>query len=185
VFAAVTLLAGVDLGWIGMLNSSSRIVNWLSLPTAVGELLHGLVSIFVDLSKDYFVTVTRILGMAVLIVILVRQWWLARDGGPDAVRRAAIALFALAILSPTTLPWYLTWGLVLAAGLRWRPGHLAIVAGGSAFLVVTYSPDGETMLYAWPFMAVAIALSVLAGISLVRPDPLRLSWTHDPQNERP
>jgi alpha-1,6-mannosyltransferase len=90
------------------------------------------------------------------------------------MRRAGIALFAVAILSPTTLPWYLTWGLVITAGLTWQRRHLAVVAGMAAFLVVTYSPAGETMLYNWPFMAVAIALSVLAGVSLVRPDPLRL-----------
>ena len=115
VFAACTLIAGVDLGWVGMLNSSSRIVNWLSLPTAVGEILHWLVALVVDVPKDYFTTATRLIGMLTLAAVLVRQWWLARDGGPDAVRRAAIALFAVAILSPTTLPWYLTWGMALAA----------------------------------------------------------------------
>ena len=41
VFAAVTLLAGVNLGWVTMINASSRLVNWLSPPTAAGELLHG------------------------------------------------------------------------------------------------------------------------------------------------
>jgi alpha-1,6-mannosyltransferase len=174
VFAVLTLVAGVDLGWVGMLNSSSRIVNWLSLPTAAGEVIHSLVGIFVDLNKDYFVTVTRILGMLLLVFVVFRQWWLARDGGPDAVRRAGIALFAVAILSPTTLPWYLTWGLVLTAGLPWQRRHLAVIAGIAAFMVVTYSPDGETMLYNWPFMALAIALSIVAAVSVLRPDPLRL-----------
>jgi alpha-1,6-mannosyltransferase len=175
VFAAITLLARVDLGWLGMLNSSSRLVNWLSLPTAAGEIVHGLTSIVVDVGRDWFVTVTRIIGMLVLVAILARQWWLARDGGPDAVRRAAVALFAVAILSPTTLPWYLTWGLVLAAGLPWQRWHLAVMVSIAAFTIVAYSPDGETMLYVWPLMAGAIALSVLAGVSLMRPDPLGLS----------
>jgi alpha-1,6-mannosyltransferase len=174
VFGAATLIAGVDLGWVGMLNSSARIVNWLSLPTAAGELVHWFVGFFADISKDYFVTATRLLGMLALAAVLARQWWLARDGGPDAVRRAAIALFAVAILSPTTLPWYLTWGLALAAGLPWQRRHLAVVVGIAAFLVVTYTPDGETMLYEWGFMAVAIGLSTLAGLSLLRPDPLAI-----------
>ncbi|HEV2780244.1 MAG TPA: polyprenol phosphomannose-dependent alpha 1,6 mannosyltransferase MptB [Actinophytocola sp.] len=180
VFAVVTVLARVDLGWISMLSASSRIVNWLSLSTAVGELLHALTAIVADVSRYDFVAVTRLLGMAALAAILVRQWWLARDGGPDAVRRAAIALLAVAVLSPSTLPWYLTWSLVLAAGLAWRRGHLAIMVAVAAFLVVPYSPDGETLLYVWPFMAVAIALSVLAGVSLVRPDPLGLGGRQRP-----
>jgi alpha-1,6-mannosyltransferase len=175
VFGVLTLAARVDLGWVGTLNASSRIVNWLSLPTAAGEVVHSFVGIFADVGKDGFVTVTRAIGMLALIVILVRLWWLARDGGPDAVRRAGIALLAVAILSPTTLPWYLTWGLVLTACVTWKRWQLAIVAGLAAFLVVTYSPDGETMLYQWDFMAIAVAMSALAGVALVRPDPLGLS----------
>ncbi|MFL6119099.1 polyprenol phosphomannose-dependent alpha 1,6 mannosyltransferase MptB [Actinophytocola sp.] len=168
VFAALTLLAGVDLGWLSMVNASSRLVNWLSPPTALGEIVHGLAAIFVDSSRDPFVTVTRILGEVVLAVLLVRQWWLARDGGTDAVRRAAVALFLVAVLSPTMLPWYLTWGLAIGAALPWRPRRLAVAAGVSVFMVAPYSPSGEQLLYEWPLMFVAIALSAFAGYALVR-----------------
>lgn len=168
VFAALTLLAGVDLGWLTTVNASSRLVNWLSPPTALGELVHGLASIFVDSSRDPFVTVTRILGQAVLVVLLVRQWWLARDGGTDAVRRAAIALFLVAVLSPTMLPWYLTWGLAIGAALPWRPRWLAVAAGVSVFMVAPYSAAGEQLLYEWPLMIAAVALSAWAGYWLVR-----------------
>jgi len=118
-----------------------------------------------------FVATTRILGTVLLVVLVLRQWWLARDGGPDAVRRAAIALFLVAVLSPTMLPWYLTWGLALGAALPWRPRQLAVAVGVSAFMVAPYSADGETMLYVWPLMFVALALSALAGYALLRPDP--------------
>ncbi|TDV43649.1 polyprenol phosphomannose-dependent alpha 1,6 mannosyltransferase MptB [Actinophytocola oryzae] len=169
VFAVLTLAAGVDLGWLSMLNASSRLVNWLSPPTALGEVIHGLVGIFVDSSRDPFVTVTRILGEVVLVVLVVRQWWSARDGGPDAVRRAAVALLLVAVLSPTMLPWYLTWGLALGAALPWGRRWLAVAAGGSVFMVAPYSAAGEQLLYEWPLMFVAVALSALAGYALVRP----------------
>ena len=168
VFGVLTLLAGVDLGWVTMVNASSRLVNWLSPPTALGELVHGLAGIFVDSSRDPFVTVTRIIGQVVLVVLLARQWWLARDGGTDAVRRAAIALFLLAVLSPTLLPWYLTWGLAIGAALPWQPRWLAVAAGVSVFMVAPYSPSGEQLLYEWPLMFLAVALSALAGYALVR-----------------
>lgn len=174
VFAASSLLAWVDLGWITSVNASSRLVNWLSPPTAAGELIHALVDVVVEVPKGPFITVTRIIGMAILVVYAVWQWWQARAGGPDAVRRAALVLFAVAVLSATMLPWYLTWSLCLAAALPWRPRQLAIMVGVSAFMVAPYSPDGETMLYVWPLMFAAAALSVLAAVSLVRPDPLRL-----------
>jgi alpha-1,6-mannosyltransferase len=168
VFAALTVVAGVDLGWLSMVNASSRLVNWLSPPTALGELVHGVAGIFVDSSRDPFVTVTRIIGEVVLVVLLARQWWLARDGGTDAVRRAAIALFLVAVLSPTMLPWYLTWGLAIGAALPWRSWWLAVAAGVSVFMVAPYSASGEQLLYEWPLMFLAIALSALAGYTLVR-----------------
>jgi alpha-1,6-mannosyltransferase len=175
VFAVVTVAAGVDLGWVTMVNASSRLVNWLSVPTAAGEVLHGVVGGWFGLPRDPFVTVTRALGTVLLVYVLVRQWWLARDGGVDAVRRAAVALFAVAVLSPTMLPWYLTWGLCLAAAWAWKPRQLAVAVGISAFMVAPYSPDGEQLLYVWGLMIAAVALSALAAVSLVRPDPLRLS----------
>jgi alpha-1,6-mannosyltransferase len=131
--------------------------------------VHGVVGVFVDVSRDPFVTVTRLLGLAVLVVLVVRQWWLARDGGADAVRRAAIALLLVALLSATLLPWYLTWALALGAALPWRPRWLAVAAGVSVFMVAPYSAAGEQLLYEWPLMAAAVALSAWAGHALVRP----------------
>jgi alpha-1,6-mannosyltransferase len=173
-FAACTFIAGVDLGWIMALDAPGKIVNWLSVPTAVGQILHGLIGIFVTIPEVWVVSVTRVIGGVLIVVILVRQWWLARDGGPDAVRRAAIALFAVAMLSPATLPWYLAAPLVLAAGLAFSRRQLAMMVSFAVFLVLTYSPSGHDLLYDWLFMAGAIAVSVLAGLALLRPDPLRL-----------
>jgi alpha-1,6-mannosyltransferase len=176
VFTAVTLLAGVNLGWIPALQAPSAIVNWLSLPTGAGELVHGLVNIFVDVDKMPFVTVTRGIGIVLFLVIAVRQWWLAREGGPDAVRRAAIVLFAVAVLSPAILPWYLTWALVLAAGLPWRRTALVAMVGAAVWLVLVAYPTGETALYDWLYLLGAAGVSVLAAVSLVRPDPLGLKF---------
>lgn len=179
-FAALTVIAGVDLGWVMMLGSSSRIVNWLSIPTGIGELVHTLIGIFVDVNKSWVVNIVRALGGAMLLAFLVRQWWLARGGGPDAVRRAGIALLAVAILSPATLPWYLTWGFVIVAAAAWQRRHLAFLVAVAVFLVLTYSPAGEDQLYNVPYLIGAIAVCVLAGVSLVRPDPLRLSTKDEP-----
>jgi alpha-1,6-mannosyltransferase len=173
-FAAITLIAGVDLGWIYALDAPGMIVNWLSIPTAVGQIVHFVAGIFVSAPEVYFVNTVRAIAGLVMLIFLARQWWLARDGGAEAVRRATIALFAVAVLSPATLPWYLTWGFVLAAGLKWDRRQLAVVVGFAVFLVLTYSPSGHDLLYNWLFMAGAIGVSVLAGVSLLRPDPLRL-----------
>jgi alpha-1,6-mannosyltransferase len=176
VLAATSLAAGVDIGWVREINASGKLVNWLSIPTALGEILHQVLGIVVNVPADWLVTITRIIGQTVLLLIIVRLWWKARERGPaDAVRLAAISLFCVTMLSPALLPWYLTWGLVLAVGLPWKPRQLAVFVTISAFMVAPYSPDGEQLLYNWAWIFLAVAASVLAAVSLVRPDPLHWS----------
>ncbi|WP_460398897.1 polyprenol phosphomannose-dependent alpha 1,6 mannosyltransferase MptB [Actinophytocola sediminis] len=176
-FAAATIASGVNLGWIAALDAPTAIVNWLSLPTGAGELVHSFIGLVIDLPKVYFVNTMRVLGALLMVVILVKQWWRARDGGPDAVKRAAFALLLVAILSPATLPWYLTWGFMLAAALPWKRRQLAVQVSLAVFLVLTYTPAGDDLLYDWLFILCAAGVSVLAGVSLLRHDPLNLFTT--------
>ncbi|MBB5923769.1 alpha-1,6-mannosyltransferase [Actinoalloteichus hoggarensis] len=175
VFTACTLVAGVDLGWISALQTSSLIVNWLSVPTAVAQIAHLVTGWFVSASLPGFLTVTRMLGFAAFAAVALWQWWKARRGGPEAVYHATITLFALALLSPATLPWYFSWPLALAAALKW-PGSATVAAVcGSVWLLLVTFPSGDTALYSWFYLLGALGVSVLAAVSLVRPDPLRLS----------
>ncbi|MDQ3601073.1 MAG: polyprenol phosphomannose-dependent alpha 1,6 mannosyltransferase MptB [Actinomycetota bacterium] len=181
VFAAITLVSGVGLGWIPALDAPSEtIYNWMSLPTGAGQLAHGLTGLFVDVEAGPFVEVTRLLGSGLLLALLARQWWRARDGGPDAVRQAAYILLAAAVLAPATLPWYLTWGLVLGACFAWTPRALALVVAASTWLVLSSYPTGESALGSWPYMLGTVAVSALAAVSLLRPDPLRVRARREP-----
>ncbi|MFC4943466.1 polyprenol phosphomannose-dependent alpha 1,6 mannosyltransferase MptB [Pseudonocardia sp. GCM10023141] len=175
VFAACTLAAGVNLGWLPALSAPAMIVNWMSIPTGIGELLHAIVSIFVTVDKTWFVVVTRILGGIVLIVGIARLWWASRDGGPDAIRRAGIVLLAVAVLSPATLPWYLSWGMALLAAVAWTPRALQYAVFVSLMLVIVYQSNGEDALYNLPYLLSCGLIAALAAVSLVRPDPLRLA----------
>lgn len=174
VFGATMLLGKVGMGWIPALSAPALIVNYISAPTGLGQAVHAVVSLFGDVDSSRFVHDGRVAGAAALVGILAKQWWRAREGGPDAVRRAAIALLATALLSPTTLPWYLTWSLALAAALPWESRTLSYVAGASVVLVLVYYPDGEQAMYNWVLMAIATGAAVLAAISLRRFDPLNL-----------
>ncbi len=174
VFTVITLISGVGLGWIPALSAPSAIVNWMSLPTGVGQLVHGVVWLFADVDRGPFIAVFRLLGLALLAVIMLRQWWLARDGGTEAVRRISIALVWVALLSPATLPWYLTWALVLAAGFAWTSGKLALVVAASTWLVLASYPTGEMALYSPLYLAGTALASALAATALRRPDPLRI-----------
>ena len=175
VFGAITLAARVDLGWLPALNAPSLIVNWMSIPTGVGEFVHWVLEFPFNLPKQPFINVARIIGVAGLLWIAVRQWWAARDGGPDAVRRAGIVLLAVAVLSPATLPWYVSWGMALLAAAAWTPKALSWLVFFSLMLVIFYYPNGEDALYNWPYLAACAALAALAAASLRRVDPLGLT----------
>ncbi len=174
VFTGLTLLAGVGLGWIPALDAPSLIVNWMSLPTGAGQLAHFVSSPLHDMSYQPFIDVVRLFGAGLFLAILAWQWWLARDGGTDAVRRAAIVLLCSAVLAPATLPWYLTWGLVLGAAIAWRPRPLAMVVAASTWLVLCTYPTGESGLTSWPYLIGTLAVSLVAAASLLHRDPLRL-----------
>ena len=175
VFAATTLVSGLDLGWIPALSSSSTIVNWLSLPSAVGDFAHTVVDSFVRVEPGWFMTIARGLGALLLVYIAWRQWWAAQDGGPDAVRRAAITMLAVALLSPATLPWYFSWPLVMAAAFHWSGTALKAGAFFSVWMLLVTYPNGDTALYSWGYLACTALVSALACASLTRPDPLKLS----------
>jgi len=173
---ACSVLAGVGLGWIPALSTTSSVIEWLSLPTAAGQLAHTVASLFGGMDPQAFLSVARLIGWLVLIALVARQWWLARDGVPAAtVRRAAVALLVVTLFSPATLPWYFSWPLVLAAGLAWSGRGLVLGVFASVWIVLVTFPDGTTGLYDWAYLATAMLAAALAAVALVRPDPLRLT----------
>jgi alpha-1,6-mannosyltransferase len=179
-FAVCTVVAGVNLGWIPALRSSSMIINWLSLPSAVGDFVRMVVNWFVYVDGGIFIGVARALGSVVLIWIAYTQWWASRDGEVrDAVKRGALTLLAVALLSPATLPWYFTWALALAAGFAWSTGALVTVTTASLFLLLVTFPNGDTALYSWVYLLFALVVSGLAARSLVKPDPFGLSSRYE------
>ncbi len=176
-FTGITLLSGVGLGWIPALNAPSLVVNWMSLPTAAGQLSHAVVSSFTRVSDHPFIAVCRLLGSGVFLVIFARQWWLARDGGVGAVRRAAVVLLWAALLAPATLPWYFSWALVLGAVLPCSRRTVAWLVAGSVWLVVCTYPTGEDAFSAWAYQLAMVAVSLVAASAVLRRDPLGLRGT--------
>lgn len=179
-FAACTFLAGVNLGWLPALSTSYLVIEWLSLPTAAGQLIYIVSSAFSSPNLGSILTVTRTVGWLVLLVLVFRQWWLARHGEPAAImRRAAIALLLVIVLSPATLPWYFSWALVAAAGLAWSRRALVVSVFFAVWIALMWFPDGTFGLYDAAYLATAALAAALAAVSLVRPDPLRLSLSSE------
>lgn len=175
VFGSSMVVAKVDFGWISALSAPGKVVNFLSAPTAVGQLAHAIVGSFVQVDPDIFIDIGRALGTLALFGFVAWQWWLARAGGTDAVRRGTIVLFVGAALSPAVHPWYLTWAMALACAFHWTSRGLSYVVGATVALVLCYYPDGEQAMYNWLMLGIALCAGLLAGLSLTRFDPLGLN----------
>lgn len=186
VFAALSLAAGVGLGWITALSGSSQTVNWLSLPSAVAQLVTGVALWFAPLSLTNVLPVSRTVGAVLLVALLLAIWFRARPRGrpavwsprpphrrtsgdvQTAVRGIVAALVVLVLLSPVALPWYYSWSLAVAAGLALSRRTLVLVVGLSTWLMLVYQPAGDTALYIWPQVLGAVAAGLLAAWLLVR-----------------
>lgn len=176
VFGLASLVAGVGLGWISALSGSSKIINWLSLPTIVAQLVTEATSWFTGTPLSPVLAVTRVVGGIVLVGLAVVIWLRYRRTRTDAVMGIVFALVVIVVLSPAALPWYYSWPLALAAGFSLSRRTLVVIVGLSTWLMLVFQPAGDTALYVWPQVVVAVLAAVLAGWSLAREDPLRL-WS--------
>jgi alpha-1,6-mannosyltransferase len=174
VFGVCMAVARVNFGWIAALHAPTLIVNWVNIPTGVGELTHSIVGWFGNVSEQPFDNMFRFLGILTLVIIFLVQWWKSRAGGPDAVRRMGITLLAVAILAPPTLPWYLTWGLAIFGATPWRRTWMAFFAGLAVLILLVYFPNGEAAMNDLLHMVWVILAAILTIVSVLRVDPLGL-----------
>ena len=151
------------------------IVNWMSLPTGVGEFVHWLLEIPFDLPKQPFINVARIIGGDRA----------AGDRGPAVVggarRRAGRdpagrhrAAGGRGALARRRCPGTSAGAWRCSRRPRGRRRALSWLVFFSLMLVIVYYPNGEDALYNWPYLAACAALSALAAVSLQRVDPLHL-----------
>jgi alpha-1,6-mannosyltransferase len=174
VFTAAMMVSQQNFGWIAALQAPTMISNWVNLPTGLGELMHGFMQLFGPVPEAPFVIMTRDFADFAAVVVLLVQWWRARHGGVEAVRRAGITLLIIAILAPPTLPWYLAWGLVILCTVPWRRRMVAITAALTVVAMLVYYPNGEAAMYSVSHMAWVVLAALLVLVSMFRPDPLRL-----------
>lgn len=170
VFAAATAVAGVGIGWLTALSGSKKIINWLSLPTIMAH----IVTWFTPWQLDSVLIWTRMLCGIALVAVLVWTWWRFKLTEKQAVLGIVIALVAIVILSPAALPWYYSWPLALAAGFALSTGTLQWLVGLCTWLMLVFEPGGAIGLYNFWHVSVAILVALLAAVSLVKVDPLRL-----------
>jgi alpha-1,6-mannosyltransferase len=172
VFAVVTVAAGVGLGWLTALAGSVKIVNWLTIPTAVANLIHAIGGLFTTVSFYAVLDVTRIIGIAIIAISLPLLWWRFRHTDREALIGIALVMAVVVLFVPAALPWYYTWPLAIVSALAQSRSAIAAIAGFSTWIMVIFKPDGSHGMYSLLHVILATGVAVAAWYSLAHaPEP--------------
>lgn len=179
VFAVVSLVAGVGLGWARQVSSGVPVINFMSIPTMLAVGYRAAIgAAHAGTMVDGTVRDFRNVGLLVSGLLLVALWF-------RAVRRPALKLLALAlagvvVLGPAVQPWYFSWSLTIAAVFLLAPRQLGWIATASIALTLLTRPMGSSLemaVYVPAVLAAALATRALLG-PVVRRLPERSSPSH-------
>ncbi|MBS9532975.1 alpha-(1-_6)-mannopyranosyltransferase A [Mycobacterium sp. M1] len=169
VFAALSTLAGVGMGWLtALLAGNVKIINWLTIPTAAANLIHTVAGLFVSMNFWTVLHAARLIGIVVIALALPVLWWRARADDRAAVSGIAWAMLVVVLFVPAALPWYYTWPLAVAATVVNSPTAIANIAAASTWIMVIFKPDGAHGMYAWGHVLAATGCAVFAWYRLAR-----------------
>lgn len=168
VFAVLSAVAGVGLGWLTALAGSVKIINWLSVPTAAANLVHAIGSRFFAVNFYAVLQVTRVVGIAIIAVSLPLLWWRFRHDDREALTGIAWAMLVVVLFAPAALPWYYSWPLAVVASLAQSRPAIAAIAGFSTWIMVIFKPDGAHGMYSWIHFGIATTCALIAWYTLYR-----------------
>jgi alpha-1,6-mannosyltransferase len=172
VFAVLSWLAGVGLGWLTALAGSVKIINWLTVPTAWANMINAVGGLMFPVNFYAVLDVTRIIGIAVIALSLPLLWWRFRHDDREALTGIALSMIIVVLFVPAALPWYHTWPLAVLAALVQKRNAVAVIAGLSTWVTVIWKPDGAHGMYSWPHVLAATVCAVLAWYSLYNTPPV-------------
>jgi hypothetical protein len=168
-FTALTLAAGLDLGWARALSNTGGLQQWTSLPTGVGMAAGYLLrALGRPDAMPACVTAARALGLVALAAIGVyalRRAW----GAPPRTIVAACGwvLAATALLGPVFYPWYALAPLAVLACATEAWLRARVIAVVVLFFLVLPNGLGLAVLTKGPGafldLAVLIAVAVWGG----------------------
>lgn len=123
-------------GWVDALIDASPVNAYLS----VTRILGGAVHLLTGFEAASVLSVARIGGMVLAALIVLALLLNRRQSGLVGL---AWALLMIAVLHPTTQPWYLTWGLLLMAAATAGERNRWLVSGcaAAAFVVLPVGPQ--------------------------------------------
>ncbi len=177
VFALLSILVGVGLGWVGSLSTPGSVRTWLSLPTALGMITGGLMESIGFLGAgDGAVSLFR--GLALAAGAFIGLSLVLRPEGRSPVRGAALGLLAIVALGPVVQPWYALWVLPLLAATGLTGWQLRLTVVVTAVLVLhgmaESNATADTLVDVRDGLASLLALLIVCVVLLSSPGERRL-----------
>jgi alpha-1,6-mannosyltransferase len=169
VFAVLSGVAGVGLGWLTALAGSVKIINWLTIPTAAANLIHAVGGLFFPVNFYAVLQVTRLIGIVIIAVSLPLLWWRYRQDDRAVLTGIGWAMVVVVLFVPGALPWYYSWPLAVVAPLAQSRPAVAAIAAFSTWIMVIFKPDGAHGMYSWIHVLIATTCAVIAWYALSRP----------------
>jgi alpha-1,6-mannosyltransferase len=169
VFAVLSGVAGVGLGWLTALAGSVKIINWLTIPTAAANLIHAVGGLFFPVNFYAVLQVTRLIGIVIIAVSLPLLWWRYRQDDRAVLTGIGWAMVVVVLFVPGALPWYYSWPLAVVAPLAQSRPAVAAIAAFSTWIMVIFKPDGAHGMYSWIQVLIATTCAAIAWYALSRP----------------
>jgi hypothetical protein len=163
-YVVLSVVVGVNAGWLRALTTPGEVRTWLSPPTAIGMAIgNTLDAIGLGNHTDTLVTVSRLLFMVAAVVIV--GLLVLRPEGRTPVRGAMLAFLTVVTFGPVLQPWYLLWVLPLAAASGIRPRELRWVLVGIALF--TLYGLGEPTASADSLLELSDGIALLLAVGAV------------------
>lgn len=177
VFALVSIIAGVGLGWTKQVSSGAPVINFMSLPTLLAVAYRASIgAAHAGTLVDATVRGFRTAGTVISGLLLCLLWLQAvrHRGRPRLVLKLlTVALFSVVVLGPAVQPWYFTWALTVGSVLVLSARKVFWVVTASIGLTLLTRPMGsslEAAAYIPAVIAAALATRALLGPVLHRRD---------------
>jgi alpha-1,6-mannosyltransferase len=170
VFALVSLIAGVGLGWTRQVSSGVPVINFMSLPTLLAVIYRAAIgAAHAGTQVDSTVRGFRTAGAVLSVLVLCYLWLRAvrqHDQAKLVLKLLTVALFSVVVLGPAVQPWYFSWALTVGAALVLSPRKIFWMAAASIGLTLLTRPMGsslEAIAYIPAVIAAALATRALLG----------------------
>lgn len=173
--AAVTIVTGIDIGWIFGQGGAATIRSWLSATTSVG-VGAGFLGMLLGLGDhtEAILSVTRTVGVIIAAGFMLRMLYATFRGAIHPVGGLGVSTFALVVFFPVVQPWYILWAVLpLAAWANRRFFRMAVMiySGVMSFIVLPRGlglPPGTVFVIYLAAVVTFVALIAAGWVALRR-----------------